>query len=39
LLIFSYLYGTRRLAQLSGPSVEEFRNNTPAPWQSQRRGF
>jgi len=39
LLIFSYLYGTWRLAQLSGPSVEEFRNNTPAPWQSQRRGF
>jgi hypothetical protein len=39
LLIFSYLYGTWRLAQLSGPSVEEFRNNDPAPWQSQRRGF
>ena len=38
LLIFSYLYGTWRLAQLHGPSVEEFRNNTPAPWQSQRRG-
>jgi hypothetical protein len=39
LLIFSYLYGTWRLAQLHGPSVEEFRNNTPAPWKSQRRGF
>jgi hypothetical protein len=39
LLIFSYLYGTWRLAQLHGPSVEEFRNKTPAPWQSQRRGF
>ena len=39
LLIFSYLYGTWRLAKLSGPSVEEFRNNAPAPWQSQRRGF
>jgi hypothetical protein len=39
LLVFSYLYGTWRLAQLHGPSVEEFRNNTPAPWQSQRRGF
>ncbi len=39
LLIFSYLYGTWRLAQLHGPSVEEFRNETPAPWQSQRRGF
>jgi hypothetical protein len=39
LLVVSYLYGTWRLAQLRGPSVEEFRNNTPAPWQSQRRGF
>lgn len=39
LLAFSYLYGTWRLAQLRGPSVEEFRNATPAPWQSQRRGF
>jgi hypothetical protein len=39
LLVFSYLYGTWRLAKLSGPSVDEFRNNTPAPWQGQRRGF
>ena len=39
LLVFSYLYGTWRLAKLGGPSVEEFRNQTPAPWQSQRRGF
>jgi hypothetical protein len=39
LLIFTYLYGTWRLTQLQGPSVEEFRNNTPAPWQGQRRGF
>ncbi len=39
LLVFSYLYGTWRLAQLRGPSVDEFRNDTPAPWQSQRRGF
>jgi len=39
LLIFSYLYGTWRLAHLGGPSVEEFRNGAPAPWQSQRRGF
>ncbi|MBK8783264.1 MAG: DUF3159 domain-containing protein [Anaerolineales bacterium] len=39
LLVFSYLYGTWRLAKLSGPSVEEFRSNAPAPWQSQRRGF
>ena len=39
LLILSYLYGTWRLAQLRGPSVEEFLSSTPAPWQSQRRGF
>mgnify|MGYP001400365010 CR=1 FL=1 len=39
LLVFSYLYGTWRLAKLSGPSVDEFRNNVPAPWQGQRRGF
>ena len=39
LLIFSYLYGTWRLAQLQGPSVEEFRSKAPAPWQGQRRGF
>lgn len=39
LLVVSYLYGTWRLAHLRGPSVEEFRVNAPAPWQSQRRGF
>jgi len=39
LLVFSYLYGTWRLAQLRGPSVQEFQDNTPAPWQGQRRGF
>jgi hypothetical protein len=39
LLVFSYLYGTWRLAHLHGPSVDEFRSNTPEPWQGQRRGF
>jgi hypothetical protein len=39
LLIFSYLYGTWRLAKLHGPSIEEFLNNIPAPWKSQTRGF
>ncbi|MBM3125648.1 MAG: DUF3159 domain-containing protein [Chloroflexi bacterium] len=39
LLIFSYLYGTWRLAQLRGPSVEDFRVGAPAPWSGQRRGF
>ena len=39
LLVFSYLYGTWRLARLRGPSVEEFQNGAPAPWSGQRRGF
>jgi hypothetical protein len=39
LLIVSYIYGTWRLAQLQGPSVDEFRVGAPAPWQGQRRGF
>jgi hypothetical protein len=39
LLIASYLYGTWRLANLRGPSVEEYRNGTPEPWEGQRRGF
>jgi len=39
LLVFSYLYGTWRLGNLNGPSVEEFRNQIPPPWQGQKRGF
>jgi hypothetical protein len=39
LLVLSYLYGTRRLASLQGPSVEEFRRGMPSPWSGQRRGF
>ncbi len=39
LLALSYLYGTWRLTQLCGPSVEEFRSGTPAPWKGQQRGF
>jgi len=39
LLVFSYLYGTWRLSRLGGPSVEEFRHQTPPPWKGQRRGF
>ena len=39
LLIVSYLYGTWRLRNLGGPSVEEFTAGTPPPWQGQRRGF
>ena len=39
LLVFSYLYGTWRLGNLSGPSVEEFRNKVAPPWEGQKRGF
>jgi len=39
LLVFSYLYGTWRLENLKGPSTEEFKNQTPPPWQGQKRGF
>jgi hypothetical protein len=39
LLIGSYVYGRWRLRQLAGPSVEEFRQNAPPPWQGQPRGF
>jgi hypothetical protein len=39
LLILTYLYGTWRLARLAGPSVAEWRAQTPPPWTGQRRGF
>ena len=39
LLIVSYLYGLWRLAQLKGPSVDEFRAGQPPPWVGQKRGF
>ena len=39
LLVFSYLYGTWRLGNLNGPSVEEFRNKVAPPWEGQKRGF
>lgn len=39
LLIVTYLYGTWRLQQLGGPSVDEFKAGADPPWQSQRRGF
>ncbi len=39
LLVISYLYGTWRLRQLSGPSVEEFKTGAEPPWTGQRRGF
>jgi len=39
LLVLSYLYGTWRLQNLNGPSVEEFRKQIPSPWEGQKRGF
>ena len=39
LLIISYLYGTWRLRELGGPSVEEFKSNAEPPWEGQQRGF
>jgi hypothetical protein len=39
LLIISYLYGTWRLRNLGGPSVEEFKASAEPPWEGQRRGF
>jgi hypothetical protein len=39
LLVVSYLYGTWRLQNLGGPSVEEFQSGATPPWDGQRRGF
>ena len=39
LLVISYLYGTWRLRQLSGPSVKEFKTGAEPPWTGQQRGF
>ena len=39
LLVVSYLYGTWRLKNLEGPSIEEFIKQFPPPWQGQQRGF
>jgi hypothetical protein len=39
LLVLSYMYGTWRLQNLNGPSVEEFHKQVPPPWEGQKRGF
>lgn len=39
LLIASYVYGTWRLRNLGGPSVEEFKSGAEPPWEGQKRGF
>jgi len=38
-LIVSYLYGQKRLRQLGGPSVHEFKEGVLPPWEGQTRGF
>ena len=39
LLVISYIVGQRSLKNLSGPSIDEFVNNSPEPWTSQQKGF
>ncbi|NLE44755.1 MAG: DUF3159 domain-containing protein [Chloroflexi bacterium] len=39
LLVASYLYGTWRLRQLAGPSVQEYVAAAAPPWSGQERGF
>ncbi len=39
LLVVSYLYGTWRLRNLGGPSVEELKKDAEPPWEGQQRGF
>jgi hypothetical protein len=39
LLVTSYLYGLWRLGNLAGPSVAEFKDGAPPPWEGQKRGF
>ncbi len=39
LLVFTYVYGIRRLRQLGGPGVDEFAADKQPPWRGQVRGF
>ena len=39
LLIFTYVYGIRRLRGLQGPSVDEFKQYRKPPWKGQKKGF
>ncbi len=39
LLTLSYIYGTWRLRNLRGPSVDEFEAGSNPPWDGQQRGF
>lgn len=39
LVILSYVYGTRRLRSLGGPSVAEYEAGAEPPWEGQQSGF
>lgn len=39
LLVATYLLGRRWLTELGGPSVDEFVEGAPAPWEGQKTGF
>ncbi len=39
LLVFTYVYGIRRLRQLGGPGVDEYTAGKNPPWRGQIRGF
>ena len=39
LLVVTDLYGTLRLGNRAGPSVQEFEIDAPPPWSGQRKGF
>jgi hypothetical protein len=39
LLVVTYSVGRRRLVRLAGPSVDEYVNGEPKPWEGQQSGF
>ncbi|MBD3155570.1 MAG: DUF3159 domain-containing protein [Candidatus Aenigmarchaeota archaeon] len=39
ILILSYVYGSWRLKNLNGPSVQEFEKGKKPPWKGQNKGF
>ena len=39
LFAITYMYGSMRLKQLQGPSIDEFKKGVEAPWESQQTGF
>ncbi len=39
ILIISYVYGVAILRKLSGPSVDEYKNEKEPPYEGQKSGF